>query len=220
MRKALIQVTGLSDYCQSRFHGSDKLNKETADAYEQRTWRNKAHINRDGFVYIPGLAFKKCIAEAAKYLSLSIPGKGKSTYTKHFQSGVLVFGNPVIYGADGEPIHKDDIDQADSCYRGETLFVPASGVAGDGKRVHRTFPVVSPGWTCEVEFIISDDIITQEVFEQIFSTAGMLIGVGSFRVRNQGVWGTFRHKVIEWQNHVPVSELATARPVAESPKAA
>jgi hypothetical protein len=36
------------------------------------------------------MAFKNCLAEIAKYLSLQIPGKGKTTYTKHFEAGVMV----------------------------------------------------------------------------------------------------------------------------------
>jgi hypothetical protein len=197
MKQATVKITGLAPYAQSRFHGIEKLPREGADEYEKRTWPQKAHIDDEGYIFIHALAFKKCIAEAAKYMSLQIPGKGKSTYTKHFQSGVLVLENIRIEGKNGF-IKASDVGEKGSGYAGETLFVPADGVAGSGKRVHRTFPVVAAPWSCTVEFVIVDDIITQDVFERHLTPAGSLIGVGAFRVRNGGIWGRFKGEVINW----------------------
>ena len=53
-------------------------------------WRERLHVNSDGYVFIPPMAFKNCISEIAKYRSDKIPGKRNATYTKHFESGVLV----------------------------------------------------------------------------------------------------------------------------------
>lgn len=197
MKQATVKITGQAPYAQSRFHGIEKLPREGADEYERRTWPQKAHIDEDGYIYIHALAFKKCIAEAAKYLSVQIPGKGKSTYTKHFQSGVLLLENARIEGRKGL-IKASDLDQEGTGYGGQTLFVPADGVAGSGKRVHRTFPVVASPWSCTVEFMIADDIITRDVFKSHLTTAGSLIGVGAFRVRNGGIWGRFTADIIQW----------------------
>jgi hypothetical protein len=198
MKKATVKITGLAAYAQSRFHGAEKLAREGADDYEQRTWPQKAHIDDDGYIFIHALAFKKCIAEAAKYLSMQIPGKGKATFTKNFQSGVLILDNARINGRKGL-IKASDINQPDTGYVGERLFVPADGVAGSGKRVHRLFPVVHNPWTCEVNFVIVDDIITKYVFAKHLEIAGSLIGVGAFRVRNGGIWGRFKGEVIDWE---------------------
>jgi hypothetical protein len=90
---AQVRIKLLAPYCQSRSHETPKLNKELSDDYEKRTWRERLHVNEQDEVIIPGIALQNCIKEAAKFLSISIPGKGKSTFTKHFESGVSVIGD-------------------------------------------------------------------------------------------------------------------------------
>jgi hypothetical protein len=62
------------------------LEKESHSDYDQRTWRERAHYNHEEEVFIPPMMIKNAISNAAKYLSIRIPGKGKSTYTKHIES--------------------------------------------------------------------------------------------------------------------------------------
>ncbi len=64
---------------------------------------NRAHVNDDGYMFIPPMAFKNCLSEAAKYISQQIPGQGKATYTKHFEAGVMVL-DPLVL-----PIKKEEI---------------------------------------------------------------------------------------------------------------
>jgi len=197
MKIVEVKITGQAPYAQSRFHGEAKLPREGSEDYENRTWPGKAHLNEAGQVTIPVLAFKKCIAEAAKYLSEQIPGKGKATYTKHFQSGVIALHDSVV-SYKGQPVTKALLDVPKSGYYGNRMFVPSDGVAGSGKRVFRKFPTVGDGWECVVEFLIMDDIITQPVFQKHLTMAGMLIGVGAFRVRNGGVMGRFNSEILSW----------------------
>jgi hypothetical protein len=128
--------------------------------------------------------FKNCIAEAAKYKSIQIPGKGKSTYTKHFEAGILC-----------KEIMPLGINVKD--VQGERLFVPASGKRGDGKRVWKTFPVF-PEWSGEVEFLILDEVIDEETFRLHLIDAGQFIGIGRFRPRNNGFYGRFEVVEIQW----------------------
>jgi hypothetical protein len=200
MRKATVKVVGIAPYSQSRYHGVEKLNKETADAYEKRTWIEKAHWDENGYMVIPMLAFKNAIAEAAKYLSEQIPGKGKATYTKHFEAGISVLQDSVIYVA-GKPVTRDIV-------AGNTLHVPSDGRRGGGSRVLRTFPTIPVGWEAEIEFMILDDVITEEVFRRHIAQAGQLIGVGSFRVRNNGTRGRFRPVAIEWVDNLTIAFAA------------
>lgn len=95
MKIATCKLESLSPYSQSRYHETEKLNKEQPDDYRKRTWREHLHYNKDGAVYIPPMTFKNCLSEAAKFLGVQIPGKGKSTYTKHFEAGVLVWTRAV-----------------------------------------------------------------------------------------------------------------------------
>src|SRR5690606_36093282 len=93
MKTAICKLRSLSPVTFGKFHQTEKLPRELHDAYEQRTWREKLHYKPDGTVYIPGAMFGNCLREAARFLSEPIPGKGKSTYTKHFDAGIIVHEN-------------------------------------------------------------------------------------------------------------------------------
>ena len=185
MKTATATIEGISPYGQSKFYDVEKLPKESAKDYEARTWRERLHVNKDGNVFIPPMAFKNCIAEAAKFLSIQIPGKGKATYTKHFEAGVLVL-DPVVL-----PIKKEAV-------AGQWLFVPADGKRGGGKRVMKCFPVIQE-WGGSVTFLILDETITEDVFRQHLEEAGRFIGLGFFRPRNNGFYGRFKVTDIDWK---------------------
>lgn len=177
MRRIIATIKGVSAYSQSKHHETPKLDRELSDAYEARTWRERTHINKSGQVVIPPTAFKNGIASTAKFLSIQIPGKGKQTYTKHFESGVMVVDPMVL------PVLKSELQS-------ERLFVPSDGKRGGGKRVWKYFPVI-PEWGGEVEFYILDDIITKEVFDLHLEAMGKFIGLGRFRPQNNGFYGRF-----------------------------
>lgn len=187
MIEATVKLTSLSEYGQSKVIDPElfpKKPKETSADYEERTWRERMHVTPDGNVKIPAMAIKNCLAEAAKYLSMQVPGKGKATYTKHFEAGVMVTESPIL------PINAKDVE-------GVRYFVPASGKRGDGKRVWKTFPII-PTWEATVTFIVLDHAITKEVFVQHLSQAGNFIGIGWFRPRNNGTFGRFKAELLDW----------------------
>lgn len=184
MKIALAHLKSASPYSQGRPVQSSKDRNETHEAFEERTWRERLHVNEHGNVFIPPMSFKNAIGEAAKYKSLQIPGKGKSTYTKHFEAGVLC---------------KETLDLGVKAAEvpGERLFVPADGVRGSGKRVWKIFPIIV-SWVGVVEFLILDEIITEEVFTTHLIDAGSFIGVGRFRPRNNGYYGRFSVEKVEF----------------------
>jgi hypothetical protein len=187
MKKAIVKIEGVSPYSQSKYHLTEKKNKESHVDYENRTWRERLHYDkrRDNEIYIPPMQFVNAVKNAAKFLSLQIPGKGKSTYTKHFEAGIISTSS-VYLG-----ISRDEVE-------GETVFVPSNGVRGDGTRVLKTFPLINSGWQGTIEFMILDDTITADIFEQVLAAAGSLIGVGRFRPRNWGYYGMFEIKDFKW----------------------
>lgn len=184
MIRAKAQLESVSPYSQSQHYETPKLDRELARDYEARTWRGRIHSNSDGYVIIPNTAFKNSLAEAAKYMGEQIPGKAKNTYTKHFEAGVLVV-EPLTL-----PIKASDV-------HGEWLFVPSDGKRGGGKRVSKCFPRID-SWAGEVEFIIVDEIITEDVFRRTLEAAGSFIGIGRFRPRNNGFYGRFAVKSLSW----------------------
>ena len=184
MKIATCQLQSISPYSQSRYHETPKLNKEQPDDYRKRTWRNHLHYDEAGMVYIPPMTLKNCLSEAAKFLGVQIPGKGKSTYTKHIEAGVLVI-DPAPLG-----IHKDAVES-------ENLFLPSDGVRGSGKRVIKTYPVIRE-WKTKCTFYVQDDVITEDVFRYHLEQAGTFIGIGRFRPRNNGFYGRFTLVDMEW----------------------
>jgi hypothetical protein len=186
MKTYKVTLKSKSPYSQGRHYSREDvpmLDKEGNDAYEKRTWRNRIHKNDEGDVFIPPMALKNCLAEAAKFLSVQIPGKGKATYTKHFEAGIMIM-DPILIG-----LKADDVP-------GESLFVPADGKRGSGKRVTRTFPLITK-WEGSTLVHVIDETITEDVLRQHLNEAGNLIGMGRFRPRNNGFYGRFTLVALE-----------------------
>lgn len=177
MRVFVAKLRSTTPYSQSRFHQTPKLDKENSQDYETRTWRERMHTNEKGFITIPPMAFKNCLRDAAQFLSMQIPGKGKSTYSKHFQAGILVVDETVL------KVKAKDVE-------GEWLHVPSDGRQGGTTRVLKCFGKI-PKWEAEVKFYALDDVITLPVFKKHLEEAGSLIGIGRFRPRNGGYYGRF-----------------------------
>ena len=185
MRTAIASLKSVSPYSQSRGHVTQHLDKEAGDDYERRTWRERLHADKDGNVFIPPMAFKNSLSEAAKFLSIQIKGRGKATYTKHFEAGVLVM-EPLRL-----PVKKADV-------QGEWLFLPSDGKRGGGKRVWKCYPVI-PEWSGNVTFHVLDETITPPVFEEHLRQCGQFIGLGRFRPRNNGFYGRFEVSKVTWK---------------------
>jgi hypothetical protein len=185
MKYAIATLKSVSAYSQSKNYETEPQQGEGMDDRYRRTWRNHLHTDANGIVFIPSTAFKNCLSEAAKYLSIPIPGKGKATYTKNFEAGVLV-AKPLSLG-----IHKDKINF-------ERLYLPSDGRRGGPKRVWKYYPLIE-SWQGDVEFIVVDETVLQisrdddekTVLETVLIGAGSFIGIGRFRPRNNGYYGRF-----------------------------
>lgn len=188
MKTAIVTIKGVAPYCASRFHNTPKLEKETPDAYEQRTWREKAHYDEAGVAFIPGKAFKFALATCARKLGAQVPGRGKKTYKDSFASGVLILENLAL---------KTPRD-AVKCV---AVHCDAKGIGtckgGGGARVMRNFPIFHQ-WGGKLTVHIVDDLITQDVFAKHFTEAGKFVGVGQNRPENCGEHGRFEVTAIEW----------------------
>ena len=53
-----VHLKSTSPISFSRGYQVEKLDREGDDAYETRTWRNRLHVNEEGNVFIPPMAFK------------------------------------------------------------------------------------------------------------------------------------------------------------------
>lgn len=184
MKTVSVTLKSVSPISFSRYYKVDKLEKESPADFEKRTWRERLHYDESGDVFIPPMALKSCLAEAAKFLSMRIQGKGQATWSKHFQAGVLVT-DPIMLG-----VKKDAVP-------GEWLLVSSTGTRGGGKSVEKCFPVIQK-WSGTTNFLILDESITKDIFSYHLEQAGMLIGLLRFRPRNGGYYGRFAVDQIAW----------------------
>lgn len=185
MRTAVCHLKSVSPYSQSKFIQDKKPRDITHEEFEERTWRKRLHVDENGNVFIPPMAFKNVMSEAAKFKPIQIPGKVKTTYTKHFEAGVMCVA-PIPLGVKG-----DDVP-------GDWVHVPSDGKRGGSTRVLKCFPVL-PKWEAKVELLVVDDIIPEDIFETVLEDAGKLIGIGRFRPRNNGYYGRFEVVKVEWK---------------------
>jgi len=130
------------------------------------------------------MAFKMALPVASKKIGRQIPGRGKSTFTKFFEADVVCTGNCSL------GVHKDDMPSI-------SIWANSDGVRGSGKRVKRIFPQIDQ-WETVANFLILDDTITKEVFEETLIAAGRGVGVGRFRPENGGMNGRFSCLDFQW----------------------
>lgn len=188
MRRCTVKIQGITPYsCSRRVDEVDhpKKEKETAEAYDQRLWREHATTTPEGVVCIPAMAFKMATDEAIKRLGLQVPGRGKTTYSKFFVAGQLC-EEDVALG-----VRKDDLEVI-------SIWANADGVRGSGKRVKRLFPIINK-WAGTAVFAILDDAIPAPVFERAFTEAGRLVGVGRFRPEKGGMNGRWQTEKFNWE---------------------
>lgn len=184
MKTVKVKLSSISPYSQSKAYEVERLNKEQDKDYEARTWKERLHTTETGEVFIPAQAFKNALSDAAKYLSIKIPGKRNNTYTKHIEAGILVVKDALLGIKKGE-------------VQGEWLHVPSRAERGGGTRVWKCFPII-PKWSAEVEYLVLDETVTEEVFKYHLEQAGSFIGLGRFRPRNNGYYGRFKVDKVSW----------------------
>jgi hypothetical protein len=187
MKTVSFTLVGIAPLGFSRPIQSVKETGEADAAFEQRIWREKMHVDGKGQVIIPPQNLKNCLVEIAQYLSESVRGKGKATWTKHFEAGVMVTEPMPLRNDKNEPIMADDVEPV-------RVFVPSDGRRGGGKRVHKMFPVIKEGWRCSGQAHLLDPRLQTETerVEQYLVHAGQFIGLGWFRPRRNGYYGRFR----------------------------
>lgn len=179
-RASLVSASNLSF---SKFYRVEAMPKESPDAYEARTWRERLHYDDKGHVYIPAMMQKNCLAGIAQYLGETIKGRGKRTWTKIFESGLICPFNSHLFDENGANISKDDVQP-------EWLFVPSNGRRGGETRVEKCFPLIKY-WEADWIIQVVDESVTKDVLEHHLHEAGLFMGVGRFRPSKNGIYGRF-----------------------------
>jgi hypothetical protein len=184
MKTVTVTLKASSPYSQSRYHNTERLEQESHEAYEARTWREKGHYTKDGEMYIPPMALKKSLDKAVKFRKRKGPNGGASTWTKHFHAGIMIT-DLILLG-----VQKEDVAEWGN-------MMDSNGKKDSGTRVYRSFPEAHD-WEAEAIIYILDDAITEAVFADVLGDAGKFIGIGRFRPENGGNYGRFSVENITW----------------------
>lgn len=190
-RVASVTFKGLSPLTQGRAFpfGASRAEDETSDEYDERMWRERAHYDAKGKCVIPASSLHKALIAAAKFRNEKIPGEGAKTWAKRFGAGIMVL--------DHAPITPVTTKDSIVC---TIVHVPADGLPGGTKRVHRRFPIFQE-WGSTVEITVVDGLISEDVFTRHMETAGKFVGLGTYRPSSPspGTNGRFEVEAIEWK---------------------
>lgn len=185
MYRATVTIEGIAPLSQSRLHHTPFNDGESHEAYDERTWREKANYDKDGIVFVPAMAYKQAMDAAARRLAIPDPDNKRANFTKYFLSDVICEQNMTI------GIHKDAMPSV-------AINANVDGVRGSGKRVRRRFPQ-TPTWKGQTSFLVMNEKITKEVFERVLHCTGQSIGVGQFRPEKGGLNGRFEVVKIKYE---------------------
>lgn len=194
--EAKVRLVGITPLSQSRKHTVEPLEGESHDAHDKRTWRHKAHyIKTDGgeFVAIPAHGLQQCITLGAKHTGKKVPGRGSKQWGGIFEKAVTVPFDALTN------VKAEDVTPFDG-------FMNADGRRGSGSRVMRRFPMMNQ-WEADVTFWVLDPSITEAIFMEMLSAAGLFIGIGRFRPANGGSNGRFKPVLVAW-SEMGAEELA------------
>lgn len=177
MYRAHVTIKGMAPLSQSRMHQTPKLDGESHEEHDKRTWREKCNYDDKGIVYVPAMAFKQAMDLAAKRLAIPDPDNKRANLTKFFVSDVICEQNLSI------GVHKDEMPSI-------VISANSDGQRGSGKRVPRTLPQIQE-WAGETSFLVMEEKIKPEIFKKVLSATGRSIGVGQFRPEKGGLNGRF-----------------------------
>lgn len=180
-----FDIVGISPISFGKPFSSTKQQGEDSAAFEERAWRERMHVMPDGQVFVPPMTMKRCLESTAKFLSESVPGKGKATFTKHFLAGTLVVDPLLLFDKAGKPIIAANVPP-------ERVYCNADGKRGSGTRVWRIFPFIAE-WRTHAIVHILDPLLKNynEKIGEYANHGGQFNGLGRFAPRVGGFYGRF-----------------------------
>lgn len=161
-----VQVEGASDMLFHRWNCESVEAKSKAaknsrakkeDDIESYVWRNN-----DGELCIPGEYFRQSVIHAAKFKQ--DPRSPRKSAMDLFKAGIVSLTPLASLGS-------NNWDYLDT----RRVTVQRAGV-------NRTRPAFKQGWEVELQFqVLTPEYIDPALFQDVFNTAGRLVGVGDFR---------------------------------------
>jgi hypothetical protein len=187
MKTYKVQIQGITPYMQHRMDDQkleqwEKLRgpiHERPDISHDDAVRAEYHCyrNSDGKCFIPPDQIRGSLITAGSYVKAKVGGRSKSMK-------ILV---AAMFMVSPEQIIIPDYDAIDK----------RSAV---NRNIKGRVIVIRPKWSqwqADFELSVYEDSISKEQIAQLFEYAGNLVGIGSFRPTNSGLFGRFELTKLE-----------------------
>lgn len=162
--------------------------------FEEESWVEKAHFDRDGNAYVQSSAIHKALYTTAQYLQLKV---SKAGLMKHIQAGVQVRYDMALTIPNGKgrrPATRDDF----TSWGG---YQDPRGNPGGSAGVWKNFPELD-NWEGKIEVWISDELITAQDMEHVLKKSGLHNGLGRWSPRKGGQKGRYLVSGIRWEETI------------------
>lgn len=187
VQQLTFRLDGFCPLLMGAYIAEEKASDETNQQLEERTWKRRCNVDHEGHLVVPSVAVHRSLIFGGKKLRMKIKGEGKAEYTGLIESGIIT-ESPYFQLHNGKKVlTKDDVIKL-------SLRVDPTGKRGGktgGKQVEKHFPMINPGWWCDVVFIVLNEKLTLEILKTHAEAAGMYDGLGSMRAGNGGPNGRY-----------------------------
>jgi hypothetical protein len=194
MQQATATLVGIAPYSQGKYVSKrehpEKKSEGSLD-WDYRIREHKAHYNASDEIVIPAMALKNLLADVTKQDNQFITGKKGSKWNSVFKSGILVPASPVLLKSDSAPWNRKNMTF-------ETMLV-GQDTGSASKKNEYCFPTFRSWMAKEVLFMITDERITRAAFEKYLTKAGIITGLGRFRIGRGGIYGAFQVEDFRWE---------------------
>lgn len=145
---------------------SKKQTQEDRLAYEKEHWPEKAYVDSDGGLFIPGENIHESLKEGAAYWGQKIPGAGNKTFTDLIKSACIVEDMPLGKAA-------KDLIAYGKVVNGTPTLRTAS-------KVYKIRPLLRP-WGGSFKLHVFDGRLDAAILKTVISYAGLFRGLCDWR---------------------------------------
>ena len=182
---------------------AQKDNKKSSKAGDDRSpaWKWLGCLYHDGkHIMIPTENIMRCLMEAGAMVP--VPGTARKTFKSQTQSGImptaigwnlLLKGEPIPYEPLADLMDERDFGKHEEVAKkmGFELFLKRAKI---GKSKHVRVRPCFQQWQAIGELLVTDEQITEAIFNDILDSAGRYKGIGDWRPggATPGSYGMFR----------------------------
>lgn len=172
-----VTITGIAPLLQHRFPiPPDVLNpkggtKVSGSRDFSEEWREYFYATPDGEIYQPASHLEGAMVRASG--QFKVTGRRGKSYKELFQGNVFVQPDALLHHVQVPETLDTDADKL--------LYLDVRPVIVNRARVVRLRPTFKAGWCLDFEIQVLDDQISEEIVNDVLTTAGKTCGIGDYR---------------------------------------